>query len=320
MTNATLPKMLPGDIINDSAVVIGSFESGSDEWHEARANGIGGSEIPSIVGLNQWESYFSTYYRKLNKLRPVEESDPMKWGTLIEPVIYDEYRKNHLRPGLRMTTGDTFHHIERPWQIANPDGLMWDADGNLVDLLEIKTAGVAEKWGPSGTDLIPINYRCQMAWYMDVLGLRSGVLRVLIGSSDPRTYRITPTQEDFEFLRNSGAEFMHALKNGIEPNLDSHMATYQAQREMHPLIDDTVVQINTDLADRWWASADKLKAAEEEHLGVKIEIADKMGLAKMAMCGDEKIAYRQRPARGGDPFVKSAIRPKFQDRIAPVAA
>lgn len=307
------------DLINGSAVLIGSFENGSEEWHEARANGIGGSEISAIVGLNPWESYFSVYYRKKDRLRPIEENNAMKWGTLLEPVIFDEYKRNHLHPGHTMTTGHTFHHKDHPWWIVNPDGLIWDSNGRLVEILEIKTAGNDEKWGPDGSDLIPIYYRCQLAWYCGAMGVRKATLRALISGSDERTYRVTISDEDIEFLASAGGKFMHALRNNIEPNLDDHMATYAAIKEMHPLIDGSVVQINSELADRWWAAQDAVEAAKNVFNGVRNEIAAKMGLARIAMCGDEKVAYRQRPRGEGDPFVKSAIRPKFQTQIAAAA-
>ncbi|WP_179377843.1 YqaJ viral recombinase family protein [Rhodococcus sp. ACS1] len=304
-------------LVNNSAVLVGTFTSGSDEWHAARAKGIGGSEISAIVGLNEYESRFSCYYRKLEKLRPVAESDPMKWGTLLEPIIFAEFMESYVVPrGLHMTTGDTFHHKDRPWQIANPDGLIWN-NGELIDLLEIKTAGRDDKWGPRGTDLIPIAYRCQMAWYMDVMGIESGLLRVLIGGNDARTYRITPTREDIEYLRSEGEQFMHDLENHVEPNLDDHTATYNAIKEMHPLIDGSVVQISSELADRWWAVQDAYEEVSDARQGVLNELAMTMGLARVAMCGDEKVAFRQKPrTEGKEPFVKSAPRPKFSTAIA----
>lgn len=308
------------ELVNGSAVLIGTFENGSDEWHAARANGLGGSDISKVVALNPYESRFSLYYQKKDKLRPIEENSAMYWGTTLEPVIFEEFRTKHLRKGLTMTTGDTFHHKDRLWQIANPDGLMWNGT-ELVDLLEIKTAGKADRWGKDGSDIIPIEYRCQIAHYCDVMGLEGGILRVLICGNDPRTYRIKPTTEDIEYLRDQGAQFMYELENNIEPNLDDHTATYNALKEMHPDIDGTVIQISSKLADAWWDTKDALDAAKEKHQGVKNQMAQKMGLARVAMCGDEKVAYRQRPSSGyGDPFVKSATRKVEQTNIAPVKA
>nr|WP_296764199.1 YqaJ viral recombinase family protein [Rhodococcus sp. (in: high G+C Gram-positive bacteria)] len=301
------PSVVP-DLVNGQAKLVGQFESGSPEWHAARAVGLGGSEIAAVVALSEWESYFSLYYRKKDKLRAIDESEPMKWGTLMEPVIYQEYVQNHMKKGLRMTTGHTFSHIDRPWQIANPDGLMWHGD-ELVDLLEIKNVGRPDFWGPDGSDVVPIYYRAQVSWYCDVLGLDKALIRCLISGNQPRTYRIKPSTEDLEYLREEGRKFIHALENDIQPDLDGHMATYDAIKEMHPLIEDRVVQVDPKLADRWWKVQTDLKAAEERHLEVKNQIAMKMGLARIAMAGEQKVAYRQRPRGKGEPFVKSGVHP-----------
>ncbi|CAM4333187.1 YqaJ viral recombinase family protein [Nocardia ninae] len=297
----------------NNAVLVGQFPSGSLDWHEARASGIGGSEIAAVVGLSPWESRYSLWHRKKDRLRPVQESDPMRWGTLLEPVIYAEYERNHLPAGLTMTTGGTYRHRDRPWQIANPDGLIWSG-GELVDGIEIKAPGTDhyEKWGRDGSDNIPIYYRCQIAWYCSVLDLDSMVLRALIGGNDPRSYRIRPTTEDLEYLVAEGAQFWDELQRGILPNLDSHTATYRAMRELHPDIDRSqIIQIPTELADRWWEAQAAAEKAEDHLSGIRIEIAARMGTGWKAVCGEQAIAYRMRPWSGdGDPYLKSAPRPK----------
>ncbi|MEV2222664.1 YqaJ viral recombinase family protein [Nocardia vinacea] len=309
--------------VNGQAEVIGKFASGSAQWHAARASGVGGSEISAVVGLSPWESRFALWHRKKDRLPGVAESNAMKWGTLLEPVVAAEYAENHVGPGYSVTTGATYRHVDRPWQIANPDLLIWSDTGELVDGVEIKCPGLDfnEKWPPSGSDAIPIYYRCQIAWYCDVMGLDSMILRALIGGNDPRTYRIRPTLEDREFLREEGGKFWHELENDILPNLDSHLATYQALRELHPDIDRSViVDVDAELADLWWSVQDQLDAAEAAHRAVRIELANRIGHGWKARCGDQNVAYRVRPANGGDPYVKSAPRPHADTSIKEAAA
>ncbi|MEV0759617.1 lambda-exonuclease family protein [Nocardia sp. NPDC050435] len=300
--------------VND-ALLLGSYPAGSPEWHAARANGIGGSEIAAVVGLSPWESRYSLWHRKKDRLRPVTETGPMKWGTLLEPVVFEEFRAHHLPAGHTMTTGATYQHKLRTWQIANPDGLIWSPSGELVDGVEIKCPGedFSEKWPREGSDNIPIYYRCQIAWYCSVLGLDSMILRALIGGNDARTYRIRPSTEDLEYLISEGAQFWAELEADVLPNLDGHTATYQAVRELHPDIDRSVIaQIPAALADRWWAVQDAAADAEAELIKVRIEIADAMGSAWKAASGEQAVAYRIRPWKNpfGDPYVKSAPRPK----------
>lgn len=298
------------------AIQLGEFVNGSPQWHAARAAGLGGSEISAVLGLSPWESRFTLWWRKQDKLPPIRENLYMLMGSLFEPVIYTHWRENLLPAGHTMTTGITYRHAEHPWMIANPDGLIWDSEGNLVDGLEIKCAARDDKWGEPGTDQIPIYYRCQVSWYCAVMGLRGMWVRVVFGVGDWRTYRVEPTAEEIDLLINSGQQFMDDLANDVEPDIDEHSATYAVLRELHPEIDGTTLQISADLADRWWDALEEAEAAEAHLIGVRSELAQVMGEAWRAMCGEQKVAYRQRPPKGdGPPFIKSAARPKFSTII-----
>ncbi|MFI8976842.1 YqaJ viral recombinase family protein [Nocardia asteroides] len=297
--------------INGSAVAIGEFTSGSEQWHAARANGLGGSEVSALLGLNPWESRWTLWYRKKDRLAPIRENLYMTMGSLFEPVIFEHYRDSLVPAGHTITTGVTYRHHQREWMIANPDGLIWDSEGNLVDGLEIKCAARDDKWGEPGTDQIPIYYRCQVAWYCAVMGLKGMWVRVVFGVGDWRTYRVEPTAEEIDLLINAGAEFMDTLARDVEPDLDDHTATYVALKSLHPLIDGSSIQVSAELADRWWEAQAAAEAAEAEVQRLRTQLLARMGLAWRAMCGDQKVAYRQRPRGGGPPFVKSAKRPEF---------
>ncbi|WP_329405491.1 YqaJ viral recombinase family protein [Nocardia vinacea] len=299
--------------LNGTAVPIGTFTAGSPQWHAARAHGLGGSEISAVLGLNPWESHWTLWWRKKDRLPPIRDNDYMLMGSLFEPVIYQHFRENLLAAGQTMTTGVTYRHVQWPWMVANPDGLIFDADGNLVDGLEIKCAARDDKWGPDGSDQIPIYYKTQVAWYCLVMGLRAMWVRVVFGVGDWRTYRYEPSAEDFAVIREAGAEFMDSLAADREPDLDDHSATYIALRYLHPEIDGSVIQIPAALADEWWAVTEQYQEAESALTGMRSRMAKTMGYAWRADCGDQKVAYRQRPPKGAAPFIKSAKRPDFSD-------
>src|SRR5690606_10857661 len=94
-----------------------------------------------------------------------------------------------------------------------------------------------------------------------------------------------------------------------------HTATYVAVRDMHPEIDGSVAQIPAALADNWWEALDDLDEATDRVQQLRSKIAERMGEARLAKRGEQKVAYRQRPAHGGRPFVKTASRPSFQTII-----
>jgi len=55
-----------------TAKFIGSFESGSPEWHAARA-GVGGSDIGVIFGKSQFKSPYTLWAQKSNLLEDIRQ-------------------------------------------------------------------------------------------------------------------------------------------------------------------------------------------------------------------------------------------------------
>lgn len=277
------------------AVVLGSFEPGTEQWHAARANGIGGSEIAAVVGLSPYESRFSLWHRKKGLIGAVEESEEMYWGKVHEPGICARFAKDH--PEWFVRGSFTYAAAKRPWQIANPDRNLWPTDSHIDDtvpaaLLEAKTSRDAEGWGKEGTDQIPVWYRCQCLHYMDVTGARRCYVAVLIAGSEYREYVVDYDEDEARLLREAGARFMDDLARDFRPDIDGHSATYQAIREIPEGLDLVDVEIPTELRDRFYAAQDAYWAAEDELTACKGELLDHIGTGQRATCEAKRIATR----------------------------
>jgi putative phage-type endonuclease len=271
--------------------VLGWFEPGSDPWHAARANGIGGSEIAAVLGLSPYESRFSLWHRKQGLIGPVEESPQMRWGKKHEPTICAEFAELH--PEWIVHASPTYRAAARSWQIANPDRLLYEPETEEpAALLEAKTAYDDEGWGEEGTDRIPVWYRAQCLWYLDTLGLSRCHVAVLIGLSDYREYVVEYDPDEAALLRSRGETFMESLAAGLRPDIDGHSATYQAIRELPDGLDDVDVEIGTALRDRWHAAQDALWLAEDEATACKGLLLDEIGTGRRAVCERERIATR----------------------------
>ena len=275
--------------------VLGHFEPGTDQWHAARANGIGGSEIAAVVGLSPYESRFSLWHRKQGLIAPVEESEEMYWGKEHEPAICRRFARNH--PEWLVRGSFTYAHPDRPWQIANPDRNLWPTDSHIDDLvpaavLEAKTSRDAEGWGKEGTAEIPVHYRAQALWYMDVTGARLAHVAVLIAGSEYREYVVDYDEDEARLLRDAGARFMDDLARDVRPDIDGHSATYQAIREIPEGLDPVDVEISTELRDRFYAAQDAAWTAEDELTACKGELLDAIGTGQRAVCERARIATR----------------------------
>jgi len=310
--------LAPGTVINNRAVVLGNFKSGSPEWHAARRGHLGGSEISAVVRLSPFESRFSLWHRKKDELEDVEETPAMEWGTRLEPAVFDKYSEE-LAPGEVITTGHTFRCIlpGREWMNANPDGIVWAQDERTGEwyirrILEIKTSARGEGYGPNRSDQIPIYYRCQVLFYMYALGVRKAELAALISGVDYRTYNVDYSTEDVDFLMNAGDKFIADLKNDVTPNLTDDLATYEAVRQLNPELDpDLEVKVPIALGERYRSIEEAYREIKDMRHGVHAEILEHAGAARLIkMEDDEIIARRQMPGRGDKPYLRYIAPPK----------
>ena len=141
---------------------LGTFEPNSDEWHQAR-EGIGGSDIGSVMNKNPWKSAYRLWAEKTGQLSDeVEPSMPMKLGTAFEAPIRELFREQN-EGWLTVHETGTWQSVANPILKANPDGIIEWADGKL-GVLEIKFT--RQYW-----DELPEHYNLQVQHYLQVLGL-----------------------------------------------------------------------------------------------------------------------------------------------------
>lgn len=286
-----------------SAEYLGTFPSGSPEWHALRATGLGGSEIAAVLGLSPFESRFSLWHRKRGEAAPQPENDEMRAGKYFEAGIAAWFRDTH--PDYRVRRVGTYRSKARPWQIANPDRIITGPDRGR-EVLEIKNLRTADGWGEPGTDEVPVYYRAQVLWYLDVLGLDRGRFAIAVGGQDLREYVVDYDQAEASILRERGAEFLHDIVRGQRPSIDEHGETYRVIRESHPDIDDVEVEIPRSLAWHFRTAIEAHKRAEADKRRAAAEIADALGDARRAVCDGESIAIRKPGRNGGAPSVTAS--------------
>ncbi len=178
---------------------------------ERRKDGLGGSDVSAILGVNPWATPLDIWMDKTGKAPPKNESEAMRWGTLLEPAIAKNFgRKNSLVLYEIDPEKTPIAHSDRPWHMGTPDRLSCAADVEVQMVerdgewfaasihhpwgsgLEIKTAGfrTASEWGETGSDQIPTQYIIQVSWYASLFGFDLWEVAALIGGQDYREYTI----------------------------------------------------------------------------------------------------------------------------------
>lgn len=285
-----------------TAILVGDYTPGSDDWHEARTTGIGASEISAVVGLNPWESAYSLWLRKKGLIPGPDESEAMRWGHLLEPVVAARFSDGHEEYGVGLI--GTHRSAERPWQLANLDRSLAHASHGDGIPLEIKTTRYPDDWGRSGTDEIPLHVRCQVMQQMDVFGAPYGWVAALIGGSDYREYRIDFDETDAASLRDAGAAFWASLQTDDEPPIDCSIATYDAVRKVHADIDrDTELEIPAHLWGQFIATKTAIDSHDAAYRKARAEILAAMGRTHFATVNGLRVARRQ-ASGNGTPYLK----------------
>lgn len=170
-----------------------------DEWLQLRRQFIGGSDIAALCGLNPWKTPLQVWLEK--KGRSIEwTSEKAELGHKLEPIIREMYEKKEgktiLLPKELYSSGVAG---------ASLDGIILRPGDafNLKDLydgvFEAKHPGwrQAYRWDNNQT---PEEYRCQVVWYMGILGLEWADIAALIGGDDWQTRRIDFDAELFGLM------------------------------------------------------------------------------------------------------------------------
>lgn len=285
-----------------SAVLIPDAPApGTAEWLQYMT----GSKIAAVMRLSPYESAYSLWHRMAGIIPPEEPSEQMRRGHYLEPSILAWLADQN--PGIEFgVRGSMWASVEHPAYAITPDALGTDrATGDQV-LIEAKSALDKDVWGDELSDEIPVYYRCQVMWGMGILGIRRALVGVLSSYLDFREYEVLFDETEFALLVEAATAFMASLATREAPDIDSHSATYEVIREMHPAIDTGIsIDLPADLAHGYVAAKLACKSAEDDARLWTAKLADHMGNAKTARYGGRIIATRQ--VRGeAVPFVQAA--------------
>lgn len=288
-------------------ICLGVFDNTDPQWHALRAEGIGGSEVGTIAGLNKWESAYTLWAKKCGLISSdIPKSEAMEAGTRLEKVIVewfaDEMPELQIDPNVGTWMGDL------GWDHANPDAIYVDAQGEC-GLIEIKTARFEDDWivpakGVAGSvDGIPKHYATQVQWYLRILGLKRAWLVVLFGGQKLRWYEIdaNPFQQQIDL--ELATAMRECITTQTAPAWDGSTSTYETVRAINPDIVDEIVDIPSDLGNEYLVALNNSKQIESKVLELKSRILDVMGSAKSGRINGEIRCVRQAGRNGAAPFL-----------------
>jgi putative phage-type endonuclease len=283
------------------------------EWLEARRRGVTASEIAVIMGLSPYGSAFALYHQKRGELPDQGDDLSMAIGRHFEDFVADQFAERHDGFFVEGDGRALYAHPGRPWQMATPDRLLFEEECNcgcsdgalcvcedrVIAVLECKTDGGFDGWGDDGTDEIPVHYRCQLLWQMDVLGVITGFVACLfMNRRQLRVYELTMddnAQADLALMETEARRFLQRIDRGDPPDVDWRPATRDALSHLHPELEDRDVTIGRQLAISYRAACRRYKEAEQRKDEMANRLLDAIGGGKRAIeaCTGLPVAGRQ---------------------------
>lgn len=204
--------------------------SSREEWLKNRFNGIGGSEISAVIGYNPYLDNVTLWEYKTGKREPEDISDKpyVQYGTNAEYHLRELFKLDYPKYKVDYIENNSFKNDKFPWALASCDGWLTDEEGRK-GILEIKTTEILqsmqkEKWNKQ----IPMNYYCQVLFYMAVLEADFAVLKAQLKTEfDGQIYLQTKhyhiersdVQDDIDYLMKKGSEFWQFVKDDKKPPL-----------------------------------------------------------------------------------------------------
>lgn len=79
--------------LNPIELEIIHFAQGSDEWLEWRKHGVGGSDIPTVVGVDQYKTPYRLWLEKTGRIQPddLSRNPNVQRGKLYEPFVRKQF-------------------------------------------------------------------------------------------------------------------------------------------------------------------------------------------------------------------------------------
>lgn len=210
-------------------VLVSTKDMKYQEWLEYRRRGIGGSDVAAVCGLSKWKSPVEVWLDKTGQIDPVPAGEAAYWGTLMEPIIRQEFAD---RTGFKIRQVNAIlQHRRFPFMFANVDGIV--TDPNLGDgIFEAKTASAyrAAEWEHG----IPDEYALQVQHYMVVTGLSFAWVAVLIGGNQFVWRLIERDEAVIDLLIQMESRFWKLVETRIAPEIDGSKASVELLNRLYP--------------------------------------------------------------------------------------
>lgn len=195
---------------------------------ENRKDYIGGSDIGTILGFNEFKSPYTLWSEKVGLIEPenIDDKEPVWWGVKTEALIAERFCQ---KTGKRIKKSNYAYGIkEFPFIRAHIDRMVVKENAGL----ECKATD-AWKYNYEAGEVPPAHY-AQCQFYMAVTGKNSWYLATHQGNGKFHINSIERNEEFIEMMLTECTDFWNHVTIGEPPEIDGSSSTSETIRKMFP--------------------------------------------------------------------------------------
>lgn len=255
-----------------------------------RRNGLGGSDIPIILGLSSYKTPYQLYLEKLGLVTPSQgHTEAQYFGSMIEGILRNRFATDNnvkihahvedalISPPCDLITYDldTTSHPVFDFLLANVDGYI--PEWNEILEAKVSLAYAREQlWGATDSDVIPMEYLVQVAHYSNVYNSTGARLAALRTNYNYCTYKYNRDAVLERKMVDVAQEFWNAVKNEVPPplvDLDDLQLMYPKHEEGRTIVvDDRIEPVVFSIRD----TKAKIKELNDIEKEAKFQIMEYM--------------------------------------------
>lgn len=200
--------------IGSAVLVADTAAMSRDDWLASRRFGIGGSDVSAIAGLSHWNTPLQVWLEKTGLyVADDAPSEAMEWGSLLEPVVADEFSRRSGVP--TMACNVLLQHPEHDFMLANVDRIIPNDPVEVVGDSGVYEGKTTSPWQRKewAENRVPDHALLQTEHYLAVTGLPYAYIAVLIGGQRLEWRRVERDEELIAQIVKIESEFWARVVN-----------------------------------------------------------------------------------------------------------
>lgn len=240
-------------------------------WLKIRSQGIGGSDVGTILGFNPFKTAYQLWLEKTGQIEAPDLSSKVaiQIGNELEDLVARLFTQE---TGLKVKKDNKTHfHSKHSFLLGNIDRKIIGQKA----FLECKTTSTfnAKEWQG---DEVPASYLLQVQHYLNVLDYDTAYIAVIIGNNQFVWKEIKRDNDLINQMTDRLVTFWREnVLKGIPPEIDGSNETKEALQVLYPAEIEATAPLDTkhiELLDRW----SDIKAQTQELESLKKEIENKI--------------------------------------------